>query len=58
MEKQICSHFDGGVCWADWDGKFYGEGCELMHHDSCPHQKLISLEEYNKIMTEEYGDKY
>lgn len=58
MKDKICSHFDGGVCCADWDGEVYGEGCELTYKDTCPHQNLISKEEYNKIMIEQYGKEY
>lgn len=32
-----CIHFDGGVCYSDGWGEFFGEGCMLNHNDSCPH---------------------
>lgn len=37
--KQQCIYFDGGVCYSsDWEEP-YGEGCELIHKNSCPYYK-------------------
>ena len=39
LDTKGCVHFDGGVCHAPWPEGPFGEGCKLIHTDSCKHYK-------------------